>query len=153
MKTGGVILKRKRELERAYIDHFIRKVERLTEDEAREFLAILRTDTTNDYRERRITNLDRYLAQLERNRQTAKKQEREWIAAAREYKALTERWEKLGAKWRAVGPALTVWEYNGTEFYRWWSGSLITDNIVEARRADERLTEMIFREKEDEISG
>lgn len=141
------------DLERKYIEHFVMRADEMTEEEAREFLALLLADTTNDYRERRIANLERYLTQIERNQQMAEKWEREWSAAAREYKALTDRWEMLGAKWRAIGTALTVWEYKGMEFYRWWSGSLITDNIVEARRADERLSEMIFREKEDEISG
>lgn len=125
-----------------YIEHFLRDGEKMSEEDARTYMKILR-GMPDEYSVGRIKNLVRYLDGIERGRAAEAEWERTWMAAAAEDKAIKERWESLGATWRGVGNTLTVWEYEGTEFYRWWSGVSVTDEIVKVREADERLAELI----------
>lgn len=113
------------------------------------FLAVLKDAIGSPFRADRIAKLERHIAGIYRKERAEAEWENEWRTAAREYIALTDRWLALGAKWRCL-EALTKWEYEGVEFYRWWSRTYITDNIVEAREADVRLTRMIA-EKEAAI--
>lgn len=115
-----------------------------TEDIER-FLTLNIGDIDAPYREERIKSLTNELNRRQSAIDAESAWETEWKAAAHEYIALTERWLSLGATWRNT-EALTKWEYEGTEFYRVWSRTLITENIVEARKADIKLT-MITMEK------
>lgn len=126
---------------------YLAGIENMSADDARAFLDLLNADPDAPFRDTRIPILERHLSQIERQKHTELELERTWRAAAQEYVELTERWLELGARWRPIGTALTVWEYESERFYQWWSRTLITDNIEEARKADRRLVEIIQRKK------
>jgi len=129
---------------------YLKGIDDMSVEDVRDFLELLKADSDAPFRNTRIPILERHLAQIERMSEAELAWERTWKAAAYEYIALTERWLKLGANWRPIGTALTVWEYEGERFYQWWSRSLITDNIEEARKADAILSEIIKRKKANE---
>jgi len=129
---------------------YLAGIENMSADDARAFLDLLSSDPDAPFRDTRIPILEHHLSQIERMSEAELAWERTWKAAAYEYIALTERWLKLGANWRPIGTALTVWEYEGERFYQWWSRSLITDNIEEARKADAKLSEIIKRKEASE---
>lgn len=93
-------------------------------------------DNTYDF-EMKIRALKRQISKL-----TKPKSIQQWELDAIEYIILTEKWETLGCYWETV-ESLTRWYYRGKEFYRWWGGSHISDNIIEAREADKSLSEAI----------
>lgn len=134
------------ELQAKYISHFITKESEMSVVDAKVFLELLRNDMQAEFRDDRIKSLERYLVDVDRGELAKAAWEAKWKAAAYEYIALTERWESLGATWRNT-EALTKWEYEGIEFYRVWSRTLITENIIEARIADARLTEMVAQKE------
>lgn len=117
----------------------------MCEEEIRAFLALLKSDIDAPFRNDRISKLERRLAEIAREKNSCNEYEHEWVESANEYKGLTEKWLELGARWCCIGN-LTRWHYNGEEFYRWWSRSLITDNIVNAREADKRLAKLVAKE-------
>ncbi len=100
---------------------YLAGIENMSADDARAFLELLSSDPDAPFRDTRIPILERHLSQIERMSEAELAWERTWKAAAYEYIALTERWLKLGANWRPIGTALTVWEYEGERFYQWWS--------------------------------
>lgn len=93
-------------------------------------------DNFYDY-EMKIRALERQIKKL-----TKPKSFPQWELDAMEYIVLTEKWESLGCYWKIV-ESLTRWYYKGKEFYRWWSGSPISNNIIKAREADSILDEML----------
>lgn len=121
---------------------YLAGVETMSLVDAERFLAVLKDAIGSPYRADRIPKLERHIAGIYRTERSDADFENAWRTAAAEYIALTERWLALGASWRCLG-ALTKWEYGGVEFYRWWSRTNITDNIVEARKADTRLMALI----------
>ncbi|UUV25902.1 MULTISPECIES: hypothetical protein [Lysinibacillus] len=68
----------------------------------------------------------------------------QWELDAIEYIKLTEKWESLGCYFKS-NEYYCKWYYKDKEFYMWWSGSHISDNIIKAREADKLLDEMIFQ--------
>src|SRR5690606_23999092 len=129
---------------------YLEGIENMSAEDTRDFLALLNANPDAPFRNTRIPILERHLAIIDRMSEVELLRERTWRAAAREYVELTNRWLQLGANWRPIGTALTVWEYEGERFYQWWSRSLITDNIEEARKADAILSEIIKRKKATE---
>lgn len=129
------------DLQAKYVSDF----ESMSTTELQAFLAHLQRDMSAAYRDRRIAKVERKLADNERIRHAREREQAEWIPLALEDKALKERWLALGATWREWH-IYSIWEYEGTEFYRWSGGfdrPHVRDEIVRARKADERLVELI----------
>ncbi|MBS4195346.1 hypothetical protein [Lederbergia citri] len=126
---------------------YLEGVETMSEEDARRFHEILVADEKASFRAVRLMKLERHLENIEATKRASDARERRWQAEANEYKTLTNQWLALGARWRPIGTALTVWEYEGERFYQWWSRTLITDNIEEARKADAKLAEIISRKQ------
>lgn len=110
---------------------YLAGIENMSADDASRFLELLKADPEAPFRDTRIPILERHLSQIELMSEAELAWERTWRAAAQEYIELTERWLDLGATWRSIGTALTVWEYEG------------------ARKADARLAEIISRKQEN----
>jgi hypothetical protein len=136
------------DLQAKYIAHFVTRAETMSIADAAEYLAWLRDNPAAEFRDSRINELSRYLHDTERREAAESDLNRRQIAAARESCALTEKWEQLGASWRAQGTFYTVWEYGGTEFYRWGSGVDVLDELPRKIKADERLLQLIDNEME-----
>lgn len=128
-----------RRLQTLYVSDF----DAMGKDDLKAFLALLQADSDAPFRESRMRNIRRRLDGVERAEQAREQREEAWMKAAREDKAIKERWEAKGARWRSVGTSLVKWEYDGVEFYRWWSGVKVTEEIVNVRKADERLAKMM----------
>lgn len=99
-------------------------------------------DNTYDF-EMKINALNRQIKKL-----TKPKTVPQWELDAMEYIELTKRWESLGCYWKD-NSYYCKWYYKDKEFYMWWSGSHISDNIIKAREADESLDEIITDNKFD----
>lgn len=130
-----------RRLQAQYVSDF----DAMDTDDLKAFLALLQADSDAPYRESRIRKIERKLDGLGRAEQTREQREEEWKRAAYEDKAIKERWLELGATWECRH-ILTTWSYEGAEFYRWWGGfnrPKVTEEIVNVRKADERLTKLI----------
>lgn len=56
-----------------------------------------------------------------------------------EYGKLTEEWLSLGAIWCELGSYVTVWEYRGTRFFKWYSGTGSVELLGSAKEADRVL--------------
>lgn len=112
------------------------------------FLDMLRADEDAPFRAERIPRLERHIGAIKRRADTEEAWQAEWIPLALEDKATKERWLAAGATW-TCDENVTKWTYDGTEFYRWYGGfsrPSVVDEIVNVRKADERLAEII-REK------
>lgn len=131
-----------RQLERSYLDG----LEKMAVEDIGTFLALLKADKDAPYRERRIEKIEFYLDRLERKKESEIEYEKQWKKAALEYKELEEKWLSLGAKW-VCKKSYTTWYYKGEEFYRWWSGTLIVENLPLAKAADKKLMSLIREEK------
>lgn len=138
-----------KEMERKYIAHFIRREETLSEDDALKYLAYLTENRDAAFRERRIAQLDRYIRNLEREKEAEKALEEAWMAKAREICVIKERWEALGADWEErhdCGVGMTTWRYRGEPFMRSFTGTSLDEELLLVREADVKLTEMIEKE-------
>lgn len=107
-------------------------------EEMRVFLGHLHQDEAAEFREKRIQALERLLSDHER--QVANKTEKERIQyeAAVEYKNLTIKWEKAGARW-INKYSQTKWFYKNQCFFEWWSGVEAVEHLKKAKEADEKF--------------
>jgi hypothetical protein len=137
------------EMQRKYIAHFIEHSDTLSETEAREFLSYLAETPDAAFRERRISQLERYLRNIERDKEANLASEEAWTAKAREIVSIKERWEALGAAWEErhdCGVGVTTWTYRGTEIMRVWTETTLDDALSLVRAADAKLTELLEKE-------
>lgn len=123
---------------------FIAGYETMSEENARQFLALLEADYGAEFREDRIAKLERRLKtieRLDRSKQQAKVAHDHLIDCGREFREITDRWEANGVTKRFIGDgAYEIWDYGGTELYR-WGGSLssrptIIQMLADAQRID-----------------
>ncbi|WP_232696158.1 hypothetical protein [Brevibacillus daliensis] len=137
------------EMQRKYIAHFISREETLSERDAREYLAYLSENMDAAFRERRIAQLERYIRNLQREKETEKAREEEWMTKAREICATKERWEALGAAWEErhdCGVGVTTWKFRGETIMRRWTGASLDEELALVRDGDDKLTKLIEQE-------
>ncbi len=131
---------------------YLAGIENMSADDASRFLELLKADPEAPFRSKRIPALERHLANIKRMADAEQAWKDTWIPLALEDKATKERWLAAGASWRGWH-IWTIWEYEGTEFYRWSGGfnrPCVTDEIKRVRAADAVLAELI-RSKEANI--
>lgn len=124
---------------------YLQEPSAMSSEELSTFLEMNQADPSAPFREARIKMLEREIKARESLSDAERRWHEEWTAAALEYKALTEKWEVAGAKWRSLG-SMVIWEYHGERFYHWFSGSMILENIGKARTADE-IFKVLLSEK------
>lgn len=137
------------EMQRKYIAHFISRDETLTEDDAREYLSYLTANPNAAFSERRITQLERYIRGIEREREADNAREEAWMAKAREIVSTKERWEALGAAWEELhdcGVGVTTWKYADNVIMRRWSYVTLDEELALVREGDAVLTKLIESE-------
>jgi hypothetical protein len=130
-------------LQAKYIAHFISRTGTMSITDANEYLTWLRDNPTAEFRDTRISELSRYIFAHNQREAASTELKRRQLEAAHESRDLSEKWERLGASWRALGSLYTIWEYGGVEFYRWESGVEVLDEIPRAKEAGIRLQKII----------
>ena len=110
------------------------------------FLTLLESDSDAHYRNRRIDRIRRRLDHLERIKEREKSDKERWQRLAIEDKERKERWERLGATFREV-ESMVIWEYNGDPFYTWLSQSIIDEEIIRSREADDLFNQLLEADK------
>ncbi|MFD1350171.1 hypothetical protein [Oceanobacillus caeni] len=123
-------------------ERYVTAFEAMTKEELTDFLSLLESDHDAPYRERRIKRINDKLSQINNREQAKQRETAEWIALAKEDKEMKERWLKLGATFRNV-ESMTIWEYQGKRFYIWFSGVNVTEEIIKAREANNRLLALV----------
>ncbi|MGG1641853.1 hypothetical protein ACIFQM_11265 [Paenibacillus sp. NRS-1782] len=132
--------------QRKYIAHFIDRTEILTEAEGRDYLTYLVSNPDAPFRERRVSQLERYLRNIERQKEAERLREDAWMSKAREIVAVKERWEALGATWDEkydCGVGVTTWTYNGETLVRKWTWSSLDEELQLVREGDAKLNELL----------
>ena len=97
---------------------------------------------TSEFKEERLKHIESIL--VERDQANSKREARETFLTdlAHEYVNLTDNWLKSGATFREWHP-FTTWEYQGTYFFQWISGEQSEQILPRARKANEKLKELI----------
>lgn len=137
-------------LENKYLFHF----KDMTDEEVESFYSYNLNNKSAEFRQDRLIKL---LGEIEARRRykegVSKTKERNY-KLAKEYAELTFKWEELGAYFKNEGHKgyfeEVVWYYNDVEYYRWGGNIIgedryITNFIIKAREADERLRSIISK--------
>ena len=97
---------------------------------------------TSEFKEERLKRIESIL--VGRNQANSRREVRETYLTdlAYEYVDLTDNWLKLGATFREWHP-FTTWEYQGTDFFQWISGEHSEQILPRARKASDKLKELI----------
>lgn len=138
---GGDVITKKRflELESQYIEN----EEAMSKEVLLEFKKYVEEEKfTSEFKEERLKRIKSIL--VARDQANSRREARETYLTdlAHEYVGLTDNWIKLGATFRVWHP-FTTWEYQGTDFFQWMSGERSEQILPRARKANDKLKELI----------
>lgn len=137
----GEIITEKRFLELE--GQYIKDKEKMSKEALLEFKKYVEEEEfTSEFKEERLKRIDSIL--VGRNQANSRREAKEnyLTGLAYEYVDLTDNWLKLGATFREWHP-FTTWEYQGTDFFQWTSGERSEQILPRARKANEKLKELI----------
>lgn len=125
---------------------YIAGVDDMEEADARRFLDLLRDNYAAPYRERRITELTRRLADIDRHIRSEQRKADEQaynVECMRQFRKITERWESLGVERVELHEGNTeAWIYEGERIYEWGTADrpTVTEMLAEVRKIDAGLS-------------
>ncbi|MGY3382634.1 hypothetical protein ACVWZB_000526 [Paenibacillus polymyxa] len=132
----------RQDLQQRYIDYFIDGRGEMNSTIAGEMLDSISSEL-DEFAEERSVKLRAYIDRESRRIEAEETRQFQHLAAAEEYRDITEKWLGAGARWREIGSTLTVWEYKGDRFFQWFSGVDALEHVEAARKADEALSALI----------
>ena len=97
---------------------------------------------TSEFKEERLKRIESILVGRDQANSMREAREAYLTDLAHEYVGLTDNWLKLGATFREWHP-FTTWEYQGTDFFQWISGEQSEQILPRARKANDKLKELI----------
>ena len=97
---------------------------------------------TSEFKEERLKRIESILVGRDQANSKIEARETYLTDLAYEYVGLTDNWIKLGATFREWHP-FTTWEYQGTDFFQWISGEQSEQILPRARKANDKLKELI----------
>ena len=97
---------------------------------------------TSEFKEERLKLIESILVERDQANYSRGARETYLTELAYEYVGLTDNWIKLGATFREWHP-FTTWEYQGTDFFQWMSGEQSEQILPRARKANDKLKELI----------
>ena len=122
---------------------YIKGKETMSEEALLEFKKYVEEEEfTSEFKEERLKRIESILVGRDQDNSRREARETYLTDLAYEYVGLTDNWLKLGATFREWHP-FTTWEYQGTDFFQWISGEQSEQILPRARKANDKLKELI----------